>query len=319
MRLPEELTKAISGKASHPGLAKAAKELSDTYRARDFAAAALKTPEQRLAYLLVRMPATFAACAGVLRRVEETVEGFSPESLLDLGAGPGTASWAAATAFSSLRSITLLERDAAMIALGRELMRESTNIAMREAKWEQADLSQEVRAESADIVMVSYLLGELPAAAAERIVQRAWELTKKVLVIVEPGTKVGFAQVERIRAKMIASGVEIAAPCPHHAACPMAALGDWCHFSERLERTSEHRRMKGGELGYEDEKFSYLAFTKIGAARPSARIVRHPLYRPKQVQLTLCTADGLKQTTITKSQGDRYRAAKKAEWGDGFE
>ena len=99
----------------------------------------------------------------------------------------------------------------------------------------------------------------------------------------------------------------------------MAAAGDWCHFSQRLERTAEHRRIKQGDLGHEDEKFSYVAFSKVGVNRPGTRIVRHPIYRPRQVQLTLCTADGLKQTTVTKSQGERYRTAKKAEWGDGFE
>jgi ribosomal protein RSM22 (predicted rRNA methylase) len=319
MRVPEDLTKAISAKASHPGHSRAAKELSDTYRARDFAAPALKNAEQRLAYLLVRMPATYAACYRALEETTQSIEGFAPESFLDLGAGPGTASWAAATLFPSLRSLSLLERDASMIEIGRELMKDASSNALRQANWEQADLSREFQAESADLVMLSYVLGELPAATATRLVERAWELTKQVLVILEPGTKIGFAQIERIRAKMISAGVEIAAPCPHHEKCPMAASGDWCHFSERLERSAEHRRMKSGELGYEDEKFSFVAFTKVSASRPATRIVRHPLYRPKQVQLTLCTSQGLKQTVITKSQGDRYRAAKKSEWGDGFE
>jgi len=319
MRIPAELAGAIAARAEkQPGLAKAAAELSDTYRSREFASPALKTAEQRLAYLMVRMPATFAACRRALDETSQTVEGFAPTSLLDLGAGPGTASWAACEAFPSLKVITLVERDAAMSALGRELMRESTNEALRGATWTQADLSQEFRAESANLVMLSYVLGELSAAAVERLVQRAWALTKQVLIIVEPGTKVGFAAVERVRAKMISIGVEIAAPCPHHEQCPMAAVGDWCHFSQRLERTAEHRRMKKGELGHEDEKFSYLSLTRIGAQRPAARIVRHPVYRPKQVQLTLCTAEGLKQTTVTKSQGEKYKAAKKAEWGGAF-
>lgn len=319
MRVPEELTEAISSKASHPGLSRAAKELSDTYRARDFTAPALKNAEQRLAYLLVRMPATYAACHRALEETARTIEGFAPDSLLDLGAGPGTASWAAATLFPSLRSVRLLERDASMIEIGRGLMKNASNETLRNAKWEQADLMNDLRGEGADLVMLSYVLGELPESAVDRLVRRAWQATQKALVIVEPGTKIGFAQIERIRANMIAAGVEIAAPCPHHERCPMAAMGDWCHFSERLERSAEHRRIKGGELGYEDEKFSYVTFTKVGAVRPGTRIVRHPLYRPKQVQLTQCTAEGLKQTTITKSQGDRYRAAKKAEWGDGFE
>jgi ribosomal protein RSM22 (predicted rRNA methylase) len=318
MRLPEELSAAIAAKASMPGLARAAAELSDTYRNREFASPALKTAEQRLAYLMVRMPATYAASRRALEETANRTAGLAPKSFLDLGAGPGTASWAASEVFPSLQSISLVERDAAMASLGRELMRDSSSEALRTAPWIQADLSQEFPTQSADVVMLSYMLGELPAAAAERLVQRAWAASNQALVIVEPGTKVGFAMVERIRARMIATGAEIAAPCPHLQKCPMAATDDWCHFSQRLERTAEHRRLKKGDLGHEDEKFSYVAFSKIGAQRAESRIVRHPLYRPRQVQLTLCTAEGLKQTTITKSQGERYRQAKKAEWGEAF-
>ena len=108
------------------------------------------------------------------------------------------------------------------------------------------DLSQDGPLQSADIVMLSYVLGELSTQAAERLVQRAWAASSQALVIVEPGTKVGFALVERIRARMIATGAEIAAPCPHLEKCPMAATADWRHFSQRVERTAEHRRLKKG-------------------------------------------------------------------------
>ena len=317
MRIAEELADLIAKKSLVlPGLPKAAAELSATYRNREFATPALKTMEQRLAYLTVRMPATYGACWRALRESSLGVEEFEPKSMLDLGAGPGTATWAATESLASLQSLTLVERDASMVALGRDLMQQSQRSVRRDAKWVQTDLAKELNGEGADLVMISYVLGELPGGVAEKVVERAWAMTNQLLVIVEPGTRVGFQQVERIRAKMIASGATIAAPCPHHEPCPMAAAGDWCHFSQRVDRTAEHRRMKQGELGYEDEKFSYVAFTKMKAKRPEARIVRHPLYRPKQVQLTLCTAEGLKQTTVTKSQGDRYRAAKKAEWGD---
>src|SRR4051794_2560583 len=101
MRIPDELAAAIAGKASGPGLAKAATDLSETYRSRDFGAPALKSAEQRLAYLMVRMPATFAACRRALEETAIRVEEFTPASLLDLGAGPGTATWAAAEVLPS--------------------------------------------------------------------------------------------------------------------------------------------------------------------------------------------------------------------------
>jgi ribosomal protein RSM22 (predicted rRNA methylase) len=54
-------------------------------------------------------------------------------------------------------------------------------------------------------------------------------------------------------------------------------------------------------------------------ARPAARIVRHPRKHSGHVQLTLCTAEGLKHPTITKSQKEEYKRARKAEWGDGWD
>ena len=96
----------------------------------------------------------------------------------------------------------------------------------------------------------------------------------------------------------------------------MAAAGDWCHFAQRLERTSIHRRIKSGALGHEDEKFSYVVFSREPFAAAAARIVRHPQKRGGHVQLTLCTPEGLRDRTIGKSRKEAYRRARKAAWGD---
>ncbi len=99
----------------------------------------------------------------------------------------------------------------------------------------------------------------------------------------------------------------------------MAAAGDWCHFSQRLQRSAEHRRAKGGSLGYEDEKFSYFVAAKAAVELPRARIVRHPLKHKGHVQLVLCTPEGLRRQTVSKSQNEAYREARDARWGDGWE
>ena len=97
----------------------------------------------------------------------------------------------------------------------------------------------------------------------------------------------------------------------------MAAAGDWCHFSQRVERTSQHRQLKGGALGYEDEKFSYLVAARIDAPSAAARIVRHPGKHSGHVQLVLCTTEGkIENRTVTRSNKKAYKRARKAEWGD---
>ena len=99
----------------------------------------------------------------------------------------------------------------------------------------------------------------------------------------------------------------------------MAAAGDWCHFSQRVERTSEHRQLKGGMLGYEDEKFSYVVGARKSFPPANERIVRHPRKHSGHVQLMLCTSQGLENRTITKSQRESYRKARQAEWGDAWD
>ena len=97
----------------------------------------------------------------------------------------------------------------------------------------------------------------------------------------------------------------------------MAAAGDWCHFSQRVERTSQHRQLKGGELGYEDEKFSYLVVAKNNSPSAGARIVRHPGKHSGHVQLALCTPQRqIENRTVTRSSKEAYKQARKAEWGD---
>jgi ribosomal protein RSM22 (predicted rRNA methylase) len=98
----------------------------------------------------------------------------------------------------------------------------------------------------------------------------------------------------------------------------MAAAGDWCHFAARVERTAMHRRLKGGELGHEDEKFSYVAATPLPGNPAEQRIVRHPGFHSGFVELQLCSADGLEKRTIGRSKKNEYRAARRAAWGDAW-
>jgi ribosomal protein RSM22 (predicted rRNA methylase) len=99
------------------------------------------------------------------------------------------------------------------------------------------------------------------------------------------------------------------------SACPIVDP-DWCHFAARVERSSLHRRVKGGELGHEDEKFSYVALARESVPLPGARIVRHPRHHPGLIEIETCTPDGLRSVRVLKRDRERFRAARKASWGD---
>jgi ribosomal protein RSM22 (predicted rRNA methylase) len=135
-----------------------------------------------------------------------------------------------------------------------------------------------------------------------------------LLVVIEPGTPDGFACIREIRDVLVGEGAEIVAPCPHANECPMSSP-KWCHFSVRLNRSGLHRRVKDAELPYEDERFSYIAFTRVASDRADGRVVGHPRRPPKRVELEVCARDGLLAVVVPRSS-DAYRDAKRLEWGD---
>jgi len=325
MKLPSKLPEAIerlTGTASPQRLRLAAATLTDRYRTAVKQAAAIRSEDERLAYLLVRMPATYAALAQALRAAKRQLVpqsgDLAMETMLDLGSGPGTAAWAAVEAFPEVRQLRLVERDKGLIGLGRQLCASSDSRALRRAEWIQADLNGKLAEEAFDLVVAAYSLGELSPAQRSPCLRQAWQRTRKLLVLIEPGTRAGFGCIHQARSELIALGVTLLAPCPHGLACPMAAAGDWCHFAARVERTAMHRRIKGGELGHEDEKFSYLAATPLKANPAEQRIVRHPAYHSGFVELQLCSADGISKRTIGRSKKTEYRAARRAAWGDAW-
>ena len=322
MRLPAELLDALqqeTEKVDRRKLVQATAQLTERYKAADFSSPAIATEAQRAAYLAVRLPATYAA----LRRVFAEINLQAPQaeitSMLDLGAGPGTALFAASQQFASLRQATLVEADAEWIALGKRVAAPPKLPGGLNVQWSKQDLRSGLSCEKHDLVVIAYTLGELPQAAADAALHKAWKCAGKFLVVIEPGTRRGFAAVNAARSALIAHAAHafILAPCPHAGACPMAAAGDWCHFSQRVERTQQHRQLKGGDLGYEDEKFSYVAAAKFAMPPAGPRIVRHPGKHSGHVQLALCMPQGrIESRTVTRSSKEAYKRARKAEWGD---
>ena len=160
--LPAELKAALDGKLqgfSRTDAAQRSQKISTTYRAGG-GSGTIKSEADALAYALARMPATYAAVAASLNALTEIAPDFAPETLLDVGAGPGTASWAAAEAFPSLQDFTLLDANATLSRLALELARDSTRLA--DCRYLPGDAGANLaEASQADLVVASYVIGEL--------------------------------------------------------------------------------------------------------------------------------------------------------------
>ena len=255
------------------------------------------------AYLAYRAPATFAAAAAVFRQVARQRPGWAPRSLLDVGAGPGVAAWAAVEAWPSLTELTLVEVEPEMLAAGRELLPAAT--------WVAGGLA--AARGPADLVVASYVLGELPDVATAAL--GLWRQTADTVAFVEPGTPDGYRRVLAARAAVLDGGGHTIAPCPHDLPCPLRP-DDWCHFAVRLPRSRLHRRAKGVELGYEDEKFSYAVLGREPVPHAPARVIRQPQVRSGHVNLVTCEPDGIYERTVSRKQGALYKDARSAGWGD---
>lgn len=304
MQLPNAVRRAIEERADvvgFPALKRAAVALSAEYR--EGYAARVGTPDRLASYLVTRMPATYSAAYFVLEELRGRLGAVA--GILDVGAGSGAASLAASQLFPEA-SITMIERDPAMSGAARDWLPDAHIVT--------ADATQMLALPPHDLVIASYSVGEFSA----HIVDRLWQAARKALVVIEPGTPRGFATIRGVRDELLRAGAHMAAPCPTESPCPMVDP-DWCHFAARVERSSLHRRLKEGELGYEDEKFSYVAVTREPVAMAHSRIIRRPLYQPGLIVLETCTPEGLRTERVTKRDKDRYRQARKSGWGSALE
>lgn len=275
------------------------------------------------AYIAARMPATLAAVKAVFTQVEESCAlfstAFAPQTLLDCGAGPGTVLFAAVESFPSLRKADLLEQSAAIKKVGQSLTDILHGI---DINWHDTNLENGAfPTEQADLVTLSYVLDELSPAVQDRLIDNLWLKTKKMLVLVEPGTPSGWQRLMRQRARLIAEGGHMLAPCPHNGPCPLTPP-DWCHFAARLERSRTHRLTKGGDVPWEDEKFSFIAVLrdevkKMEDGAHVARVLSPPQKGSGKVTLKLCCENAaVSKDMLTRSSGEVFKTARRCHWGD---
>jgi ribosomal protein RSM22 (predicted rRNA methylase) len=296
--------------------------LMDAYRSGEVPAApVLASAREVAAYAAYRMPATAAAAGAAFAQMRRGLPGWTPATVLDFGAGTGGASWAIADQLPDTPGLTLLEQSGEAVSLGRAILAESSSAALRDASWRHWQLGAGDTATpgSADLAVAAYVLGELTDRQQQRLTELVIAAAPSVLLL-EPGTPAGHRRVLAARARLLAAGYNVVAPCPHQLGCPLEVPGDWCHFAARLHRSAMHRRVKGAELPYEDEKFSYVAAARPGVGSPdwpAGRVVRRPQQRKNLVVLDLCARDGqAAKLPVGKSKGEAYRRARKTSWGD---
>ena len=75
------------------------------------------------------------------------------------------------------------------------------------------------------------------------------------------------------------------------------------------------QQVKGAELPFEDEKFSYVALTRAPVAQHPARVLAQPVISKVEVTAKLCTPDGLVIAKVPR-RARRTTRARRWRWGD---
>lgn len=318
--LPPALRQAMARlieRESSKTIAAKSQALSKRYRGGRDSSDAVRDDADAATYVAARMPATYAAMASALSRVGEHAPGFAPVSLLDVGAGPGTASFAAAEQWPLLQQVTMVERNPLMLAAAQALRENASALALRDAAMIAGDLTVIDTSRRHDLVLMGYAVAEIPGTALTRALDALWCACAGILVIVEPGTPEGFARILQCRSHLLNLGARIVAPCPGDYPCP----NDWCHFAVRLPRSKSHMRAKNATVPFEDEKFSYLAAVResIAISPATARLVAEPRMSKPGVSLRICTGGEISERFAARRDKPAYKQAAKSKWGDAFD
>jgi ribosomal protein RSM22 (predicted rRNA methylase) len=322
MELPRALRRAVDQILDGMALseiAAAAADLSRRYREeRRDGKLHVATDRAVLAYLAVRLPATYAAVRASFAAIAAIRPDFAPVTILDAGAGPGTALWAAADCWPVMNDALLIEASPAFRTRGERLTAET---GAQHIIWHTANIAAgDIDSAPRDLVTLTYVLNELAPGIRATLLDRLWQLTADTLVIVEPGTPAGWQRILAARGRLLAAGAHLVAPCPHAYACPLEAP-DWCHFAQRVARSRAHRQAKGADVPWEDEKFIYLAVSrKPGVpqgAQSLTRIIAPPRKGSGRVTLKLCRLDGTATDRLfSRRDGALFKEASRAAWGD---
>lgn len=316
MLLPEDISKEISElyhEIKNDKIKDIQQGLTDKYKNKTGTSKNLiESKNESILYAISRMPATFSVLYTLLK--ELTLQGkiLNVNSIFDFGSGTGSAYFACKEIFEC-KKIELFERDENMIETFSKLTK-------NEVKVNKVDLiSSKINEnfEPADLCLSSYVLSEMNEFDRERVFEKMLALSKKYVLVVDTGTPKTYENMMKLKTVAKKFGFFITAPCK----CEVCSLqNDYCQFYARVERSSLLRQAKNATLSYEDEKYFYLLFQKKDGLLDNnenfytnefCRVIRRPKIKTNEIELVLCSKDGVTTKIFTKKDKDKFKKAKK--------
>lgn len=268
--------------------------------------------------------------------------------VLDIGAGPGTASLGVLTFFSQRDrkpqlEFTVVDQVAENLKIARALFLSSRTTHALEVslKTVQSDIEGlgNFLLGHFDVIILSNVMNELFARDGARTRKRVGmlhDILKRSLaddgscIIIEPALRETSREMLEVRDGMLEQGLHLYSPCLFSKKCPaLVNPKDWCHEDipwDPPALVKEIDNLTG--LRKDSLKFSYLVLRKdrlslADVCGPNSfRVVSEPLVSKGKVEFYLCGAGERKLITrLDKDRTERNRVFEMLKRGDvvGFE
>ena len=163
-------------------------------------------PTETLAYVLHALLPSFGVALRVFNEIHAALPAWAPRSMLDFGAGPGAAPWAAREVWpDSLNDYVLVEPSRSMAQVAEHMLADFPGVVTRRSL---AEVARHHRGRTFDLVVASRTLGELTSdRERDGALADLWDVVEPrggVLVLLEEGDRWGFSVLQRGRDALLA-------------------------------------------------------------------------------------------------------------------
>jgi ribosomal protein RSM22 (predicted rRNA methylase) len=148
------------------------------------------------AYSCSRMVNSYGALYNAFSKIMKKNPQFSPRTLLDFGAGPGTG-FLAAKQFWNIEQLIAIDCSQSM----NDLCKRFANLVDANASIDVGQILQPVH--KADLVVCAFTLSEMDEKYAKKIIDLLWEKTIDTMVLIDRGTPIGFQIITNAREQLL--------------------------------------------------------------------------------------------------------------------
>jgi hypothetical protein len=257
----------------------------------------LQNPKYRSSYLLYYVPLQGAKFLALMDQHRQAMADLlsapkdRPLRILDIGAGPGTASlallcWLQENSVARPVELNWIEGNRKISEDGRVLVdawreefapwKDQVKLNIQVGNWMQSDFENE----EWDLVIFGHVLNEadLTSQNVRKIAKLTENFSGAGVLILEPASRQTSRQITKIRDEICEhiDGTTFYGPCLHSGRCPLGEGRDWCHFSIPADLPGKWLESFNKHLSGRKEwlKFSYLWFAGKGAEHLSKELKR---------------------------------------------